>query len=92
MAASVLCLYGTTVVSVRIPRSTFKYCSDPSALFVALCCVAVGCSNDRPESGAVLVLIHPDVIYHIVPLMKPVFVSGKPYYAEYILMEYIMFQ
>ena len=77
MAASVLCLYGTTVVSVRIPRSTFKYCSDPP--FVARCCVllwALGCGslNDRPESGAVL------VIYHIVPLMKPVFVSGKRYY------------
>jgi hypothetical protein len=40
MAASALCLYGSTVVSVRIPRFKFKYCSDPP--FGARCCVAVG--------------------------------------------------
>ena len=52
MAASVLCLYGTT----------FKYCSVLYMLRLSLVVVLlwlVRTTNDRPESGAVLVHIRP---------------------------------
>ena len=84
MVVSVLCLYGTTSLHVPfIIRLLLRL-----LLVVVLLWVVERQTGVRSSTRTHA----PDVIYHIVPLMKPVFVSGKPYYAEYILMEYIMFQ